>query len=49
MERVKSERERMKVVTEFERSQGRSPQNVSGENHGFDIRSTLYDADGSFC
>ena len=38
----------MRVALEYERSQGWSPQDVSGENHGFDIRSTLYDENGSF-
>jgi superfamily II DNA or RNA helicase len=38
----------MRVAIEYERSQGWSPEDVSGENHGFDIRSTLYDEDGSF-
>jgi hypothetical protein len=38
----------MRVALEYERSQGWSPQDVSGENHGFDIRSTLYDSNGSF-
>jgi hypothetical protein len=32
----------------YEREQGWQPEDVSGENHGFDLRSTRYDADGTF-
>jgi len=32
----------------YEREQGWRPEDVSGENHGFDVRSTCYDEDGSF-
>jgi hypothetical protein len=38
----------MRVALEYEQSQGWVPEDVSGENHGFDIRSTLYNDDGSF-
>lgn len=38
----------MHVAMDYERDHGWNVEDVSGENHGFDIRSTLYDADGSF-
>lgn len=38
----------MRVVMDFEVENGRSPEDVSGENHGFDVRSVEYDADGGF-
>jgi len=33
---------------EYESKQGWVPEDVSGENHGFDIRLTQYDQEGSF-
>lgn len=38
----------MRVAMQYERDQGWSPEDVSGENLGFDIRSTQYAGDGSF-
>lgn len=38
----------MRVALDYERAQGWTPEDVSGENHGFDIRATLYGEDGSF-
>ena len=38
----------MRVAMEYELSQGWVPEDVSSENHGFDVRSTLFDEDGSF-
>jgi hypothetical protein len=38
----------MQVAMCYEREQGRRPEDVSGENHGFDLRSTLYNDDGTF-
>ncbi|MCB0164257.1 MAG: DUF3883 domain-containing protein [Anaerolineae bacterium] len=38
----------MQVAIQIERDQGWHPEDVSGENHGFDVRSTLYNADGSY-
>ena len=38
----------MRVAMANEREQGWTPEDVSGENHGFDIRSTKYDENGSF-
>lgn len=38
----------MRVVMDFEAENGRLPEDVSGENHGFDIRSLEYDEDGGF-
>lgn len=32
----------MQVAMDFEREHGWTPEDVSGENHGFDVRSTLY-------
>jgi len=37
----------MAVAAQFERDQGWEPEDVSGENHGFDIRSLRYEEDGS--
>ncbi|MBN1306183.1 MAG: DUF3883 domain-containing protein [Anaerolineales bacterium] len=37
----------MKVAMEYEKEQGWKAEDVSGENHGFDMRSTLYSKDGS--
>jgi len=38
----------MQKAIEFEKEQGWAPEDVSAENLGFDIRSTLYEQDGSF-
>ncbi len=38
----------MRVAMDYEHEQGWHPENVSGENHGFDMRSTRYDPDGTF-
>ena len=38
----------MQVTVAYERENSRSPEDVSGENHGFDVRSLEYDADGAF-
>jgi hypothetical protein len=38
----------MREAMAYEREQGWQPQDVSGENHGFDIRSARYDPDGTF-
>jgi hypothetical protein len=38
----------MRVAMAFERERGRQPEDVSGENHGFDVRSLYYDDDGAF-
>jgi len=38
----------MRVAMQFEREQGWQPEDVSGENHGFDVRSTCYNPDGTF-
>ena len=38
----------MQVTMAYEQENGRSPEDVSGENHGFDVRSLEYDADGAF-
>jgi hypothetical protein len=38
----------MREAMKYEREQGWHPEDVSGENHGFDIRSMHYDADGTF-
>ncbi len=38
----------MRVAMQYERDQGWQPADVSGENHGFDLRSTLYNDDGSY-
>ena len=37
----------MKTAMQHESDQGWMPEDVSGENHGFDVRSTLYAKDGS--
>jgi hypothetical protein len=38
----------MQVAMAYERDQGWRPEDVSGENHGFDLRSTRYNDDGTF-
>jgi superfamily II DNA or RNA helicase len=38
----------MRVALDYEREQGWQPEDVSGENHGFDVRSMRYEADGTF-
>jgi len=38
----------MRVAMQYERAQGWQPEDVSGENHGFDVRSTQYGEDGTF-
>jgi hypothetical protein len=38
----------MQVATQYERDHGWHPQDVSDENHGFDVRSIRYDDDGTF-
>jgi len=38
----------MQVAMQYERDQGWQPEDVSGENRGFDVRSTLYNEDGAF-
>ncbi|MBE7469128.1 MAG: DUF3883 domain-containing protein [Anaerolineales bacterium] len=38
----------MQVALQYEHDQGWQPEDVSGENHGFDLRSTLYNPDGSY-
>jgi superfamily II DNA or RNA helicase len=38
----------MRVTMAYEQADHRTPEDVSGENHGFDIRSLEYDADGAF-
>jgi len=38
----------MRVAMAYERDRGWHPEDVSGENHGFDVRSSQYEADGSF-
>jgi hypothetical protein len=38
----------MQVAMQYERAQGWQPEDVSGENHGFDVRSTLHSDDGSY-
>ncbi len=38
----------MQVAMAYERAQGWQPEDVSGENHGFDVRSTRYNPDGTF-
>lgn len=37
----------MREAMRYESENGRSPEDVSGENHGFDIRSLAFDADGT--
>ena len=34
----------MQVAMDYEKEQGWTPEDVSGENHGFDVRSTFYQA-----
>lgn len=38
----------MQVALNYEKQQNWHPEDVSQENHGFDIRSTLYDHEGAF-
>jgi hypothetical protein len=38
----------MEVTIDYEQEHGWEPEDVSGENHGFDVRSIRYDADGTF-
>jgi hypothetical protein len=38
----------MRTAMQYEREQGWQPEDVSGENHGFDVRSTCYNSDGTF-
>ena len=38
----------MRVAMAYERERGWVPEDVSGENHGFDVRSTRYDDAGSY-
>ena len=38
----------MAVAMRYEQENGRSPEDVSGENHGFDVRSLAYAEDGAF-
>jgi len=38
----------MQIAIQFEHDQGWHPEDVSDENHGFDLRSTRYDQDGAF-
>jgi hypothetical protein len=38
----------MRVAMGYEREQGWRLEDVSGENHGFDVRSTRYNPDGTF-
>ncbi|HIP95970.1 MAG TPA: DUF3883 domain-containing protein, partial [Anaerolineae bacterium] len=38
----------MRVAMAYEREQGWCPEDVSGENHGFDVRSSRYDEEGIF-
>jgi superfamily II DNA or RNA helicase len=38
----------MRVAMQHERDQGWQPEDVAGENHGFDVRSTRYNPDGTF-
>jgi SNF2 family DNA or RNA helicase len=38
----------MRAAMQYEREQGWQPEDVSGENHGFDVRSTCYNPDGTF-
>jgi hypothetical protein len=37
----------MAVAMAYERAQGRQPEDVSAENHGFDVRSLRYEEDGT--
>ena len=38
----------MQVAMDYERQHGWHPEDVSGENHGFDVRSNFYDDEGAF-
>ncbi len=38
----------MQVSMDYERENGWHPKDVSGENHGFDLRSSMYDDEGAF-
>ncbi len=38
----------MRVAMAYENENGRQPEDVSGENHGFDVRSLEFDTDGLF-
>jgi hypothetical protein len=38
----------MQVAMQYERDQGWQPEDVAGENHGFDVRSTRFHPDGTF-
>jgi len=38
----------MREAMRYERERGWQPEDVSDENHGFDVRSTRYDEDGTF-
>lgn len=38
----------MQVAMAYERDNKRQPEDVSGENHGFDVRSVEFDAEGAF-
>ena len=38
----------MRLAMAYEKENGRQPQDISGENHGFDVRSVEFDADGVF-
>lgn len=38
----------MQVAMGYERDQDWQPEDVSGENHGFDVRSAHYNDDGTF-
>ena len=38
----------MRVAMAYERERGWRPEDVSGENHGFDVRSSRYNDDGTF-
>lgn len=38
----------MREAMRYEREQGWQPEDVAGENHGFDVRSTQYHPDGTF-
>ena len=38
----------MRVALDYERQHGWRPEDVSAENHGFDVRSVRYNEDGTF-
>jgi len=46
--RPKVEAVGMRVAMEYERDAGWEPQDVSGKNHGYDVRSMRYGDDGTF-